>query len=76
MTEQQQPEQQPTPEPDPEPVPAAEAQPDTEATETDDLAEPTGNGPQPDDPPEMEAMQDSRWLPPGTVTEQPPADGE
>jgi hypothetical protein len=41
--------------------------PDPAATETDDLVEPTGNGPQPDDPDEQPS-QDPDDLPDGTQT--------
>ena len=41
---------------------------DLEATETDDLVETTGNGPQPDDPDEQ-PPQDPEWLPEGTDSE-------
>lgn len=41
---------------------------DETATETDELVEPTGNGPQPDDPDEQPS-QDPGDLPDGTVTD-------
>ena len=44
-----------------------EPRPDDDLTGTDDLAEPTGNGPQPDDPDEQPS-QNPGDLPPGTVT--------
>ena len=37
-------------------------------TVTDGLVEPTGNGPQPDDPDEQ-PPQDRMWLPPGSESE-------
>jgi hypothetical protein len=43
--------------------------PQHEATETDELVEATGNGPQPDDPDEQ-PPQDPEHLPDGTVTGQ------
>jgi hypothetical protein len=37
-------------------------------TETDQLVEPTGNGPQPDDP-DVQPAQDPNAIPDGSVTE-------